>query len=70
MKFNVVSDNGNFSVVLAEVRSDKILNITELELEDPTLLSRESIISEIKERTGEYFSCEEVELEIDEKTEY
>ena len=44
MKFNVVSDNGNFSVVLAEVRSDKILNITELELEDPALISREPLL--------------------------
>ena len=67
MKFKLVSDGENFSVVLAEVRSDKILNITELELEDPALISRESVISKIKERTVAYFSCEEVELELDEK---
>lgn len=48
MKFKLVSDDENFSVVLAEVRSDKILNITELELEDPALISRESVISKIR----------------------
>lgn len=70
MKFKLISTgNGSFSVVLADVRSAKQLNITELELEDPALISRESVISEIRERTVAYFSCEEVELELDEKTE-
>ena len=70
MKFKLISTgNGSFSVVLADVRSAKQLNITELELEDPALISRESVISKIKERTVAYFSCEEVELELDEKTE-
>ena len=71
MKFKLISTgNGSFSVVLAEVRSDKILNITELELEEPALISRESVISEIRERTGKFFTCEEsINLEIDEKTE-
>jgi len=70
MKFKLISTgNGSFSVVLADVRSAKQLNITELELEEPALNSRESVISEIRERTVAYFSCEEVELELDEKTE-
>lgn len=70
MKFKLISTgNGSFSVVLAEVRSDKILNITELELEEPALISRESVFSEIKKRTVAYFSCEDVEIKIDEKTE-
>ena len=70
MKFKLISTgNGSFSVVLADVRSAKQLNITELELEDPALISRESVISEIRERTVAYFSCEEVELELDKKTE-
>ena len=48
MKFKLISTgNGSFSVVLADVRSAKQLNITELELEDPALISRESVISEI-----------------------
>ena len=60
MRFKLISTgNGNFSVVLADVRNAKQLNITELELEDPTLLSKEAIISEIRERTGKFFSCEE-----------
>lgn len=71
MRFKLISTgNGSFSVVLADVRNAKQLNITELELEDPTLLSKEAIISEIRERTGKFFSCEEfINLEIDEKTE-
>lgn len=70
MKFNLVSEkNGNFLAVLADVKSDKRLTITGLELEDPTLLSRESVISEIKERIGEYFECEEVNLKMDITTE-
>lgn len=71
MKFKIISTgNGSFSVVLADVRSAKQLNITELELEDPALISRESVISEIRERTGKFFNCEElINLEIDEKTE-
>lgn len=70
MKFNLVSEkNGNFSVVLSDVKSDKRLTITGLELEDPSLLSRESVISEIKERIGEYFECEEVKLKMDITTE-
>lgn len=71
MKFKLVSTgNCSFSVVLADVRSAKQLNITELELEDPALISRESVISEIRERTGKFFTCEEsINLEIDEKTE-
>ena len=45
MKFKLISTgNGSFSVVLADVRSAKQLNITELELEDPELISRESVI--------------------------
>ena len=71
MKFKLISTgNCSFSVVLADVRSAKQLNITELELEDPALISRESVISEIRERTGKFFTCEEsINLEIDEKTE-
>ena len=71
MKFKLISTgNGSFSVVLADVRGAKQLNITELELEDPALISRESVISEIRERTGKFFTCEEsINLEIDEKTE-
>ena len=70
MRFKVIStENGSFSVVLADVKSDKRLTITGLELEDPTLLSRESVISEIKERIGEYFECEEVNLKMDITTE-
>lgn len=70
MRFKLISTgNDSFSVVLADVRSAKQLNITELELEDPALISRESVISEIRERTVAYFSCEEVELELDKKTE-
>ncbi len=71
MRFKLISTgNCSFSVVLADVRSAKQLNITELELEDPALISRESVISEIRERTGKFFTCEEsINLEIDEKTE-
>lgn len=71
MRFKLISTgNCSFSVVLADVRSAKLLNITELELEDPALISRESVISEIRERTGKFFTCEEsIKLEIDEKTE-
>ena len=71
MRFKLISTgNGSFSVVLADVRSAKQLNITELELEDPALISRESVISEIRERTEKFFTCEEsINLEIDEKTE-
>lgn len=71
MRFKLISTgNGSFSVVLADVRSAKQLNITELELEDPALISRESVISEIRERTRNFFNCEElINLEIDEKTE-
>lgn len=71
MKFKLISTgNGSFSVVLADVRSAKQLNITELELEDPALISRESVISEIREKTGKFFNYEElINLEIDEKTE-
>ena len=71
MKFKLSSTgNGSFSVVLADVRNAKQLNITELELEDPALISRESVISEIRERTSKFFTCKElIELEIDEKTE-
>ena len=70
MRFKLISTgNCSFSVVLADVRSAKQLNITELELEDPALISRESVISEIRERTGKFFTCEEsINLEIDEKT--
>lgn len=71
MRFKLISTgNCSFSVVLADVRSAKQLNITELELEDPALISRESVISEIRERTGKFFTCEEsINLESDEKTE-
>lgn len=71
MRFKLISTgNGSFSVVLADVRNAKQLNITELELEDPALISRESVISEIRKRTSKFFTCKElIELEIDEKTE-
>lgn len=71
MKFKLISTvNGSFSVVLADVRNAKQLNIKELELEDPALISRESVISEIRKRTSKSFTCKElIELEIDEKTE-
>lgn len=70
MKFNLVSENnGNFSVVFADFKSDKRLVITGLELEEPALLSREAVISEIKERTREHFSCDEVKLKMDIETE-
>ena len=71
MRVKLISTGkGDFSIVLADVRNAKRLNITELELEDPALISRESVISEIRERTGKFFACEElIELEIDKETE-
>lgn len=71
MRVKLISTGkGDFSIVLADVRNAKRLNITERELEDPALISRESVISEIRERTGKFFNCRElIELEIDNKTE-
>lgn len=69
MKFELVSGNDGFTVVLAEISSNKRLDITNLELEDPSLLSKNSIESEIKRRVAEHFGCNEVYLEMDRDTE-
>lgn len=62
MKFKVTAKAEGFTVELAETKSDKRLEIKNLELEEPFLLTADSIISEIKNRTREYFNCEDVEL--------
>lgn len=69
MKFELVSGNDGFTVVLAEISSNKRLDITNLELEDPSLLSKNSIESEIKRRVSEHFGCNDVSLEMDRDTE-
>lgn len=69
MKFELVSGNDGFTVVLAEISSNKRLDITNLELEDPSLLSKNSIESEIKRRVAEHFGCNDVSLEMDRDTE-
>lgn len=69
MKFELVSGNDGFTVVLAEISSNKSLDITSLELEDPSLLSKNSIESEIKRRVAEHFCCNDVSLEMDRDTE-
>ena len=65
MKFKVTAKAEGFTVELAETKSDKRLEIKNLELEEPFLLTADSIISEIKNRTREYFNCEDVELVTD-----
>mgnify|MGYP004496175403 CR=1 FL=1 len=62
MKFKVISKETGFTVELAETKSEKRLEIKNLELEEPFLLTADSIISEIKNRTIEYFNCEDVEF--------
>ncbi len=69
MKFELISGNDGFTVVLADVSSNKRLDIKNLELEDPSLLSKNSIESEIKRRVAEHFGCNEVSLEMDIDTE-
>lgn len=69
MKFELISGNDGFTVVLAEISSNKRLDITNLELEDPSLLSKNSIESEIKRRVAEHFGCNDVSLEMDRDTE-
>ena len=70
MKFELVSGNEGFTVVLAEISSNKRLDITNLKLEDPSLLSKNSIESEIKRRVAEHFGCnDDVSLEMDRDTE-
>ncbi len=69
MKFELISENDGFTVVLAEISSNKRLDITNLELEDPSLLSKNSIESEIKRRVAEHFGCNDVSLEMDRDTE-
>ena len=69
MKFKVTAKAEGFTVELAETKSDKRLEIKNLELEEPFLLTTDSIISEIKNRTREYFNCEDVELVTDNEVE-
>lgn len=69
MKFKVTAKAEGFTVELAETKSDKRLEIKNLELEEPFLLTADSIISEIKNRTREYFNCEDVELVTDNEVE-
>lgn len=69
MKFELISGNDGFTVVLADVSSNKRLDIKNLELEDPSLLSKNSIESEIKRRVAEHFGCNDVSLEMDIDTE-
>ena len=69
MNFELISGNDGFTVVLADVSSNKRLDIKNLELEDPSLLSKNSIESEIKRRVAEHFGCNEVSLEMDIDTE-
>ena len=69
MKFELISGNDGFTVVLADVSSNKRLDIKNLELENPSLLSKNSIESEIKRRVAEHFGCNEVSLEMDIDTE-
>lgn len=69
MKFKVTAKAEGFTVELAETKSDKRLEIKNLELEDPFLLTSNSIISEIRNRTRKYFDCEDVELVTDNEVE-
>lgn len=69
MRFKVTAKAEGFTVELAETKSDKRLEIKNLELEEPFLLTADSIISEIKNRTREYFNCEDVELVTDNEVE-
>ena len=57
MKFKVTAKAEGFTVELDETKSDKRLEIKNLELEDPFLLTSNSIISEIRNRTRKYFDC-------------
>ena len=69
MKFRVISKETGFTVELAETKSEKRLEIKNLELEEPFLCTVKSIMSEIKNRTSEYFNCSDVELLIDNEVE-
>lgn len=69
MKFKVISKETGFTVELAETKSEKRLEIKNLELEEPFLCTVESIMSEIRNRTSKYFDCDEVELLTDNEAE-
>ena len=69
MKFYLKHEKEGFTVCLNGINGGKRLIIRELELEDPELLSRDSIVSEIKKRIKEFFDCENVILEMDKDTE-
>ena len=70
MQFDLKHDNEKctFIVRRLEATDGKQLIIKDLELEDPELLFRNSIESEIKRRVMEFFDCNNVTLEIDEDT--
>ena len=69
MKFKVISKETGFTVELAETKSEKRLEIKNLELEEPFLCTVESITSEIKNRASKYFDCDEAELITDDEAE-
>lgn len=70
MQFDLKHDNENCTFIVCRhgATDGKQLTIKDLELEDPELLFRNSIESEIKRRVMEFFDCNNVTLEIDEDT--
>lgn len=71
MKFRTTSTREKLTVVLADIRSEKQLNIFTQKLKErKELISENDIVSEIKNRVAKHFDCAGcVELELDGKAE-
>lgn len=69
MRFEVIAtEKGDFTIVPADVRSCKMLELKGTEFKGVEFLSFESIISKIKEETGKYFKCGYFDIKMDMKT--